>query len=428
VFRPDEVRSTLRIVLALGIALMAPRLSHAQAASQPADAQPPVPQVDLLDVWHQLRHQPTEPEKRPEGEGLMIAAAPIIGWNPTFGMTFGAAAQLAFVDGDPRTTRISSSVNSLSYSTKNQILFNARFDIFTSENRWFIEGDNRIYKSGQTVYGLGSDTPSSAGIDSRYNFVRLHDTLYRHVGSDVYLGAGLAFDSHTSIRPDSATEAEWNASPFVAYSAQYGLPLDSQQSGGITLNAAIDKRVGEIDPRRGWMASAWYRMSFDGLFAGDTSWQLVHLEGRAYFPLAGAAPEGSRVPARHRLALWTFADVTTHGVAPYFDLPEVVSDTYGRSSRAYQMGRYRGERLAYGEVEYRGMLRSDGLLGVVAFANTATVTNLAAGEHLFDSFAPGVGGGLRVLFNKRSRTNFCVDFAYGKDGAKGLYFAIQDAF
>jgi hypothetical protein len=39
-----------------------------------------------------------------------------------------------------------------------------------------------------------------------------------------------------------------------------------------------------------------------------------------------------------------------------------------------------------------------------------------------------VGGGLRVLFNKRSRTNFCIDVAYGKAGAQGVYFAIQDAF
>jgi hypothetical protein len=30
--------------------------------------------------------------------------------------------------------------------------------------------------------------------------------------------------------------------------------------------------------------------------------------------------------------------------------------------------------------------------------------------------------------NKRSRTHLCVDFAWGKNGAKGVYLAIQDAF
>jgi len=115
------------------------------------------------------------------------------------------------------------------------------------------------------------------------------------------------------------------------------------------------------------------------------------------------------------------------GAVPCFDLPPVVSDTYVRSSRAYQAGRYRGEHLVYGEVEYRGMLTANRLLGVVAFVHTATVSNLFAGERLFDGFARAAGRSSRAA-NKRSRTNFCIDVAFGKDGAHDLYFAIQDAF
>jgi len=37
------------------------------------------------------------------------------------------------------------------------------------------------------------------------------------------------------------------------------------------------------------------------------------------------------------------------------------------------------------------------------------------------------GAGLRVLFNKRSKTNICMDFAWGR-GSRGLYFALQEAF
>jgi hypothetical protein len=65
---------------------------------------------------------------------------------------------------------------------------------------------------------------------------------------------------------------------------------------------------------------------------------------------------------------------------------------------------------------------------MVLFANTTTVSNLSGGEKLFDNYAPAAGAGLRALFNKHSRTNLCVDFAFGKDGAKGVYLAIQDAF
>jgi hypothetical protein len=65
---------------------------------------------------------------------------------------------------------------------------------------------------------------------------------------------------------------------------------------------------------------------------------------------------------------------------------------------------------------------------MVVFLNTTTVTNLTEGERLFDSFATGGGAGLRLLINKRSKTNLCFDVAFGKDGSKGVYLAIQEAF
>ena len=417
----------------LATILLAPGGAFAQDPGRTTGGTDTAPQVDVIDVWRTLRNQQPKSETGQEAQGRMVAAMPIIGWNPTFGFTVGAAAQIAFVAGSPETTRISSSVNSLSFSTKGDTLLNVRFGLHSGENRWFFEGDNRIYFSGQSVYGLGSDTPSSNAIDADYTFVRIHDRAYRRIRGPFYVGAGLLFDSHSNVEPDDAAGEGWTGSPYVTYSAQHGLPVDSQQSGGFSANLLVDKRVGEIDPRSGWMAQGWYRMSFDGFFGGDSSWQLAHLEARTYLPIgrrprANESSAGGGVPATHRLALWTFADITTHGVAPYFDLPETVSDVYGRSARGYQQGRYRGERLAYGELEYRGMLTRNGLLGIVAFANATSVSNLEAGEKLFDSYAPAAGAGLRVLFNKRSRTNRCVDFAFGKDGAKGLYFALQDAF
>jgi hypothetical protein len=412
----------LRLVLAT-VLLLAPCRALAQDAA---------PQIDLLDLWHKVRNKPAaQTESQPKG--LMIAAMPIIGRNPTSGLTFGVAGQVAFIAGNPETTRISSGVASLSFSTKNQILLNVRFDAYSSGSVWLIEGDNRVYKAGEGVYGLGTDTPSSNLIDADYSWLRLHETVYRRVSGALYLGAGLLVDSHTHVKPSEVSDAEWAAGPYVTYSQQHGLPTGSQQSAGVSVNALVDRRVGEIDPRRGWMAQASYRASFKGFLSGDSDWQLAHLEARGYVPLGRQAspaetPPGGGVPAKHRLTFWTFADLTTSGAPPYFDLPTTVSDTYGRSSRAYVMGRYRGEKMVYGEAEYREMLTANGLLGLVVFTNVSTLTNTSTGEHLFDNVAPAGGAGLRALFNKHSRTNLCLDFAVGKAGAKGVYLAIQDAF
>lgn len=132
--------------------------------------------------------------------------------------------------------------------------------------------------------------------------------------------------------------------------------------------------------------------------------------------------------ARHKLAFWALGSFVTSGTPPYLDLPATGLDIYGRSGRAYAEGRFRGEELVYAEVEYRGSLMRNGLLGMVLFANTQTISNKAAGERLFDTWAPAAGVGLRALFNKRSKTNLCLDFAWGRQGAFGVYLSVQEAF
>ena len=41
--------------------------------------------------------------------------------------------------------------------------------------------------------------------------------------------------------------------------------------------------------------------------------------------------------------------------------------------------------------------------------------------------SPGVGVGFRLMLNKRSQTNLCLDIGWGKNGARAVYFAVQEA-
>ena len=81
------------------------------------------------------------------------------------------------------------------------------------------------------------------------------------------------------------------------------------------------------------------------------------------------------------LAAWVYGDLVTGGVAPYFDLPSTGSDLQGRSGRGYAAGRFRGEKLVYAEAEYRGTL-----------------------------------------------TRVSLDVGFGRQGSRGIYLALQEAF
>lgn len=175
-----------------------------------------------------------------------------------------------------------------------------------------------------------------------------------------------------------------------------------------------DSRDNVSAPSRGWYADTTFRMNVADFLGGASTWQRFLVDARAH---RGLDAEG-----RHTLAFWSYGDIVTAGRAPYFVLPATGTDGSGRSGRGYAEGRFRGDRLVYGEAEYRASLRRDGLVGMVVFLNATSVGSTFEEESLFDSVALGAGFGFRLRLDKRSRTNLCLDFGFGRNGSRGVYF------
>jgi hypothetical protein len=395
---------------------------RAAQASQASSPDTSSATLDVTDLWRRIRHKPPLDAAAQSGERKVEKVwAPIIGGKPSVGALIGVAGNLAFFRGDSQTTRISTVNTSLTYSTTKQTSVSARLSVFSPGDRYRLEGDNRAKWGSQDTYGLGTATQENAAVQTKFDFFRVHEIGYRRVTERVFAGVGLHFDDYSDFRPGSGVEEdEWNETGFVTYSNAHGLPLDHQVSAGLSATLLADTRDSTIDPRTGSYGTASYRGLIKGFLGGSSGWQLLHFEGRRYAPLGH--------DGRQRLALWLFSDFTFGGPIPYFDLPATGMDQYGRSGRGYAEGRFRGERLLYGEAEYRRTITQNGLLGMVVFLNTTTVTNLDQGEQLFEHLAPGGGAGLRVLLNKRSRVQLCFDVGFGERGSKGVYVGIQEAF
>jgi outer membrane protein assembly factor BamA len=394
------------------------------APAQPTDATgAALPVVDAFDLLRKLFNKPPAGDREPgkdDYKRLMIAAAPVVGYNPANGASAGVAGDIAFFRGEPATTRISSLVTSLTLTTKDQLHFNAKFNVLTAQDRWDLVSDNRVYLTNEDTYDLGTNTPTDQGVNVQFDYLRLYQTAYRQVHHNLFVGPSLLFSHYTHIKPNPNNPPGTPESAYTSYSTQNGFDLETQTSAGTAVNALFENRDSAIDPTRGFYASLGYRMYFKGFLDGTSNWQLFRYDLRTYVRLTK--------DARHKLAFWLFGNLITGGTAPYFDLPTTGGDTYGRSGRGYTQGRFRGQRMVYGEVEYRWTLTRNGLLGMVAFLNTETLSNEQTGEKLFDSFATGFGAGLRLMLNKGSRTNLCLDYGRGKDGSHGVYFGVQEAF
>jgi hypothetical protein len=376
--------------------------------------------VDVGDIWRWVRHK--DPSVDPaasaqSSERPPYVLAPSIGSKPSTGLNGGVSGNVAFFRGDPSTTRISSLSGGLKVSAKGQTLTGLKFAMFSKDDRWFVQGDNRFWWTSQNIYGPGI-TSAGSPADVRYDFFRVQETAYRRLAAGWFVGVGMAFNSHSHVEPVAGADSIFERSSYVSYSGEHGLPKSAQRSAGTTFGLLYDTRDNGINPQRGSLASAAYRTFFDGFLGGNSTWQELYVDVRTYRRLSA--------DAHRKLAFWFLGDIVTGGVAPFFDLPSIASD--GRSARGYSEGRYRGERLLYGELEYRETLTRNGFLGYVAFLNATTVGSNETGEHLFDAVAPAAGFGFRFLLSKRSKTNLCTDYGWGRAGSRGFYLAVQEAF
>ena len=399
----------------------APTAPPIGAAQGQADPLAPIT-TDVFDLVRAWRKKPPPPDPPPgEYSGLMTAIAPVITYGPTTGAGLGVAGNAAFYRGPPETTKISSVVASAIVTTRKQLLFTAKVDALSHRNARRFTADGRFYDTSQETFGLGTGTSEDAALNQKFNFIRSYETVYQRIAPSTYVGGGFLYNLHTDVHPDDDTElSEWDGSPYIAYSLQHGFDPTSQTSSGMAVHGLFDSRDGAINPTRGWYAQLSYLMFFKDLFGGSSNWQQVSWDARAYRRLTA--------DGRHKLAVWAYGDLIVDGTAPYLDLPATGMDTYNRSGRGYPQGRFRGERLVYGEAEYRWTFTRSGLLGMVAFLNTQTVSDKGGDQKLFDAFEPAGGAGLRLALNKRSRTNLCLDLGFGSGGSKALYFAVQEAF
>ena len=186
--------STLFLVLALGVGGVAEAQLPTSDDKKEAIVERPVqagtagtasvsePTKDLFDLIRDLRHKPAPPPPGPDDyKKRMIAAAPVVTYNPTSGAGIGMAGNVASYHGSPDTTRISSLVASVIGTSKKQLLLNGKINQWSLENRWHTEGDNRLYWTSQKTYGLGSDTLEGDAVNQKYDAVPVlrHDLSAR---------------------------------------------------------------------------------------------------------------------------------------------------------------------------------------------------------------------------------------------------------
>jgi hypothetical protein len=393
------------------------------------------PERDLPDLIRGALNKP--PKIKPEDAGSLMLL-PIIGSNPAIGFMVGVGGQYAFKMYD--NSNYSLIFGSLQYTTKNQFLFLLKNNIYTRDNRIFFTGDWRYLIYSQSTYGLGTTAPEGGILDYQfglagaetssdslaqpmtYNFARLHQSIGFEIAKGIYLGLGYQFDSYFKIVDNKLNLAPGDSlvTSHYAYNTYYGYNTEKYYNSSLGIRFVIDKRDNMIQAHKGY----YFSLSWQGGFrfiGNDRNSNLYQVEWRSYHGLSKRNPT-------HLIAFWFMGNFAEEGTLPYMILPATAYDQTGRSARGYTQGRFRGNQMVYGEVEYRFPIsRCGGLLGGVLFANATSANNPALSLDLFESIKPACGFGLRVKMDKYSKTNLAVDVAFGHQSS-GFYLAVSETF
>jgi len=256
----------------------------------------------------------------------------------------------------------------------------------------------------------------------KFNFVRLHQSASLKITEGLYAGIGYNFDGYYKIVDEKLrlNPGDSLITSHYAYSQYYGFSSSSYFTSSLNLNLLYDTRDNMINPYKGIYAMVSWRGGMKVLGNKDFA-SFFQCEWRSFHSLSKSNP-------RHLLAFWLMGNFSKPGDFPYLILPASSYDQRSRSARGYTQGRYRGNNFVYGETEYRFPIsKYTGILGGVIFANATTTNNTAQSLKLFQSVRPGYGIGLRIMADKKSRTNLAIDYGFG-NRSSGFYLAASEVF
>jgi hypothetical protein len=363
-----------------------------------------------------------------------FSTLPSAGYSPSTGFSVGVTSTGGHVFGNPKTTTFSV-VNANAYvSTLGLASIEAKNNIFTNDDIYNIQGGVQVGKTVALDYGVGTghkaqgdgtfalnDLPLDNNPDAfpiGFSYLKFTERVYRKLFEHVYAGAGIILDKYSNIDDERKTGPNINTHNY-RYSVINKFPTSGYSANGLLFNIEYNSRDHINRSYGGMYADVVLRLNESWLGSEHRTVQLK-TELRKYWNLSKINPE-------HILAFWYWGSYLLNGTLPYLELPGTGSDAANRIGRGYTIGRFKGTSFVYSEAEYRFPITKNKLLGGVLFTNVESASN-SRNINLTEFVEPGAGVGLRLLFNKYSRSNLCIDYGVGNYGSKGIFLGLNEVF
>ncbi len=322
---------------------------------------------------------------------IRILPVPTLGYAPETRFYAGAVVMLPFQISQRH--RLSAAKLEATFTQNRQRVFSASWDYYLGNNRGFSSGNILTARYPDYYWKPGAFTPGALFARYQAKKTDFHAEYLKSVlHKNLFLGPSLRYASLQQLRYMEGDSAVWQS-------------LRPNRLLGLSAIGSYDSRDNLLNPQHGGL----FRWQF-GLnrSAERISYITQMFDGRLFF-----------TEDRHTLAL-RFYMQTGHARGPFFDLPAYGGD----AARGYFTGRYRGERIAGLQTEWRHAFGRR--LGFTLFAGIGNAWMRASGEAF--RLKPNGGIGFRYQADRKSKVNLRFDYAWGISGQRGFYVAFGEAF
>ncbi|MBS1667475.1 MAG: hypothetical protein JST58_08870 [Bacteroidetes bacterium] len=381
-------------------------------------------QLDMRDVFHRLKKKPYF-EKKDENKNFQFALLPAGGYSSNTGLAIALGANAVFTL--KGASKESSALSSFTYTQYKQSILPFLVSIWTKKDQFNIVLDDRYINYPSFIYGLSGKSNLNTDYTVNFSWLKLHQSVLTKLGKNMYGGIGLYYDYFWNIKeekfPQTGAGSGTGIEPSSAfeYYTNQKVPADEETAFGPAFKFLYDSRDNPVNAKSGFYGSAMFHPSFKS-WGSDDYWSSLVVDARKYVSLS---ENKYRV-----LAFWGYY-WAIFGSAPFLLFPSTGWDELWNTGRGYSQGRYRGANMLYFESEYRFQITRNGLLGGVVFSNIQHFPNEmytsysnSNAEQSESVTAVGCGAGLRIKFNKCSRTNLAIDMGFGQNLPKP-WFAIN---
>ncbi|MBS1918684.1 MAG: hypothetical protein JST17_00360 [Bacteroidetes bacterium] len=373
---------------------------------------------DIKDIVHKLFKSKQAGTIKNDNK-FQYALLPAIGYTSNTGFAIALGANAVFnINGTQKESNV---LASITYTQFSQVIFPFQVNVWSKNDRFNFILDSRYINYPSSAYGLRGRSKLDSGYSINFNWLKIHPSVLTKISKNFYGGVGLFYDYFWKIKevgipvvPITTYNPLGIATAFEHYVKKKN-PAPHETAVGPAFKLLFDSRDNPVNAWKGFFASLLFHPSFKN-WGSDTSWSSLIIDVRKYISFSHIK--------ENVLAFWGYY-WENFEKSSFLLLPSSGWDDSWNTGRGYSQGRYRGKIMRYLETEYRFQIMRNGILGAVIFSNLQNFPN-----ELYTSYSKyrgrknvmvtslGYGMGLRVKFNKFSRTNMAIDTGFGQDFPK----------